>query len=164
MWRPGNQVRLVTGERGRAAVEGRLDEIRTGLADVEAAMLDEQGGEADASRIRRGLTRRLVVLGGLMDTFEPTLLLRGPLTPTRRVSAMFTSYMSMLDRYLRYSQALGLERRAKPAMTLEQWIAAQQPTQAPPETSAPEATQDTAGSGEASQSLEPSTTDGTVDQ
>jgi hypothetical protein len=91
-------------------------------------------------------------LSALVEAFAETSLLRrsmfvriaetdGPVTSKGRVRAILAAYWGALDRELRLAQTLGLERRARPALTIEQWAARAQTDAQQPDAQQPEPAQ-----------------------
>jgi hypothetical protein len=87
--------------------------VETDLAASDAAetkrgLID---GYAEARLLRAAMFNRLVDLGG-------------PITSKGRQRALYTAYLGALDRETKLATTLGLERRAKPAQSLAEVLAA----------------------------------------
>ena len=86
-----------------------LERLRSDLAvDGQAAATLEGliDGYSEARLLRHAMFTRMVEMGG-------------PITTKGKTRALFTSYLSALDRETRLALALGLERRAKPTSLAE---------------------------------------------
>jgi hypothetical protein len=102
---------LVTGTRS----EQMADALAPAKAAIEADVARDLGGDIPTT-----LTR-------LVSAFSETTLLREsvfmrmagePTTNKGKARALLSAYLQLVDRELRLSQAIGLERRAKPVQSI----------------------------------------------
>lgn len=101
------------------------DDLRQSVEDWRAAVVSAQGGldVLDAEPIRAGLLRALVSV----DTTERLIIagiLRAGGVDTRAGQRLAGLLLAAVDRRLRLSTTLGLDRRQKDAGSLSEWIAA----------------------------------------
>ena len=104
---------LVTGTRSAQMA----DALAPAKAAIEADVTRDLGGDIPTT-----LTR-------LVSAFSETTLLREsvfmrmagePTTNKGKARALLSAYLQLVDRELRLSQAIGLERRAKPVQTISE--------------------------------------------
>ena len=91
---------LVERTSAALAVDSSTPETFVGLVD----------GYAEARLLRAAMFRRLVELGG-------------PITSKGRARALYTAYLSALDRETKLATTLGLERRQKPVASPMDYLA-----------------------------------------
>ncbi len=130
------------GSHGQRALESTLSALATesdwleDLGEVGAAarelrdqLVQDQGGEGAVGETRRLLTEQVVRKWILIESGYRYLLGQGggPIDKRRRQLRPLVIQLDRLDSSLsRDLQALGLERRPKPAPSLEEYIASRQ--------------------------------------
>ena len=103
--------------------EGRIGQL---LAEFEQGFLADLGGPEDASAKEVGLCRRLAELELLIGLVKARLTTGrgGPRRlPWAREKDLLTVHGHLTDSFTRTALALGLQRRAKPVPSLEDYIA-----------------------------------------
>lgn len=96
-----------------ARLDGRATEVRHVRNGVEA-ILQDRGGDDAASYLARRMAHRCMHLDGLLMRDEIAMITGAPMDVIRYLSAAAT--------WLRYVQALGLDRRARDAVALEKLV------------------------------------------
>jgi hypothetical protein len=81
-------------------------------AEREQQIVADLGG--DVSYLRGSLVRRAVTLEMVADHLEQQIVTGGVLTQRDRQRSVVSSYLGVVDRLLKVSAAIGLERRQKP--------------------------------------------------
>jgi hypothetical protein len=117
---PGNVAALRHGAYSRQVQAGALDaqaEARAALREREAAIVSDLGGPDTVSVLQRDAVARYVGLSLVEDYLTRAIVDRGPLTPKGRQRAALTALLQVSDRLQRIAQMLGVDRRAKPAIT-----------------------------------------------
>lgn len=118
---PGNALAIKHGRYSRAVSRALLPEQRqvlATLAEREASIIADLGGEAELSTFERDLVRRYEEAAALLDFIAPRLFASRPATRREAVQ----TFMLALDRQLKIIQQLGLRRRAKPVPTMAEWL------------------------------------------
>ncbi len=108
---------LTVGERALAEVDGRSTQMRR-LRDYQYAQTSSLGGEDNISHAERMLISRASMLGLLCETLEAQYLSSGALPQTE-----LDNYFRNVGVLTRVLLALGLERRARPVQSLNEYIA-----------------------------------------
>lgn len=117
---PGNTLALKSGLRSSQLLQ-QPDVAAWHREQVDAITAD-LGGESELTAMKRASVREAARLEVLLDAMGTDLLERGVVTGKGRTRAMTSAYLSVLDRFVRLSAALGLERKAKQALTpAEYW-------------------------------------------
>lgn len=101
---------LLESPEAVAALTAHRREIETDL-----------GGCSNLSRVQRDLIGRYVETSVLADWLGGNLVAQGVLTPKGRSRAALSAYLLVLDRQHRLALALGLQRRARPVPSPEQY-------------------------------------------
>ena len=112
----GNTMALKTGLRSTQLLE-QPDITAWHREEVEAITAD-LGGDDELTNLKRASVRELARLEIILAALGTELLDGGTLTPKGNMRAATTVYLQVLDRFTRLSQAVGLERRAKPTQTI----------------------------------------------
>jgi hypothetical protein len=124
---PGHTVTLKHGRYSQQMQAGRLPEQATIAAIVReqvAQVVDELGGPAQVTTVKRGLIEDWAKLTIFAATLEQRLEQGGLLTPKGRTRAACMLWLSILDRRMKVAQRIGLARVAKATGTLEDVVAA----------------------------------------
>ena len=116
----GNQAALKHGvrafeTRGAGALPA---DLRQSVDEFRAQIIVDRGG-TDLSAIERGYIRRLGELETVARLLASDLAQRGLFTPRGSVRGTFTRWLETLDRWDRYAQRVGAERRAKPVSIVD---------------------------------------------
>jgi hypothetical protein len=132
------QGRRVNGQAGR----GNTMAIKTGLRSTQllavpdiAAFHREQvqaitadlGGDAELSALCRVAIREAARVEVILAALGDELLEHGVLTGKGRTRSATSLYLKTLDRFLKVSGVLGLERRARRVPTLAEYLDARTP-------------------------------------
>lgn len=119
---PGHAVNLRHGRRApRLWAAGPL---AAALAEREAAVVADLGGEPNLSAIERPLAREYARLSLLVEAAGERLTRDGLETTKGRARAAASLYGALLDRQTRLAAMLGLARRARPAASITEWARA----------------------------------------
>lgn len=116
---PGNALALKHGMRAQADTLAQQLDAAAALAERQAEIEQDLGGEANLSRVHRDAIRDLLRLEMVGDFLFDRLVRQGPLTSRDKARAGLTVYMAVIDRLTRLRQMVGLERRAKRVDPLE---------------------------------------------
>lgn len=122
--RPRQHLEPEPGGRSRQVQGAQLPEQadrRRHLAEKRAAIVADLGGEAALSSLQRDLVDRYVELDTVASWLGGNLVTEGPLTAKGRTRAALSAYVTVVDRVLRVSSALGLARRPR-AVSLNQYL------------------------------------------
>jgi hypothetical protein len=99
-----------------------LTELEPARDSIVRQVCADLGADVDALPATQA---RLVGAFSEVTLLRESIFLRmagQPATNKGRARALLSAYVSLIDRELRLAQAIGLERRAKPVPTLEQYI------------------------------------------
>jgi hypothetical protein len=112
---PGNLTRQTHGvvtleRRGDGALPPGARRARQERIE---RMLVDLGGEDGLSQLSLGLVERAAQLSVMLDVYEADFEARGMWTARGRQRTSVATYLSILDRYDKLAQRLGLERRSK---------------------------------------------------
>lgn len=84
------------------------------------AITRDLGGPAELTHLERAHVREVARLELVVEALGNDLIERGALTGKGRQRAALGAYLMSLDRLTRLSTTIGLQRRPRPALTLEQ--------------------------------------------
>ena len=101
--------------RGAGALPG---DLRQSVDEFRAQVIIDRGG-TDLSAIEGGYIRRLAELETVARLLASDLAQRGLFTTKGRVRSTFTRWLETLDRWDRYAQRVGAERKAKPVSIVD---------------------------------------------
>jgi hypothetical protein len=123
---PGHSIRLIHGRRSRKGqLTALVPDARTWqalLAEKEAAIFADLGGRDTLSTIALDTVRSFIEKSCIRDHLATRLMQEGPLSPQGRQRALFTAYLAVSDRVLKLATTLGLQRKAKPAPSIEDFL------------------------------------------
>jgi hypothetical protein len=98
--------------------------LRELVAEREAGILSDVGGDANVSRVERPLVREYARLDVLVEAAGERVIRDGLETTKGKARAAATLYLALLDKQLRVAGVLGLSRRARPATSaIAEWAA-----------------------------------------
>ena len=113
----GNSAARKTGvrafeTRGPAALPA---DMRQSVDEFRAQVIADRGGVDELTAVEGAYIRRLAELETVTRLLASDLAQRGLFTPRGRVRGTYGRWLETLDRWDRYAQRVGLERRSKPA-------------------------------------------------
>lgn len=111
---PGNTAAMRHGAHSERHIERLKAEAAETLAEHRAEIVADLGGEEALSRIQRDVLDRYLTATCLLAWMESELVAKGPLTAKGTRRALHTAYATQLDKVVKLSGMLGLQRRAKP--------------------------------------------------
>lgn len=122
--RPGNQAARKHGvhafeTRGAAALPA---DLRVSVDEFRAQVISDRGGVDNLTAIEGGYIRRLSELETVARLLTSDLAQRGLFTPRGRVRGTFSRWLETLDRWDRYAQRVGVDRRARQISTLQAYL------------------------------------------
>lgn len=118
----GNTAALRHGRRS-TVVRRRIEvESRAELAERRQAILNDLGGADGLSTIATDVLERYLVAAALLQWMEDRMIVEGVVTGKGKRRAIHRAYLAQLDWVVRLGSMLGLERRAKPVPTIEQYV------------------------------------------
>jgi hypothetical protein len=106
--------------RGGAVLPG---DLRQSVDEFRAQVITDRGGTDQLTAVEGGYIRRLGELETVARLLASDLAQRGLFTPKGRVRGTFTRWLETLDRWDRYAQRVGADRRAKPVRSLREYLA-----------------------------------------
>lgn len=121
----GNTKSLTTGTRSLRSGPELFPERAALLLERERAIVADLGGEAEVSTAKREIVTRLVQASAIADSLAEDFIAHGVLTGKGRARRSVATWLSVIDRVHRLSQAVGLERKQK-TVDLAQALAGQQ--------------------------------------
>jgi hypothetical protein len=124
---PRNQVARKEGFR---AVHHPPD-LRMTSEELVSGVVSDLGGDSELSTLERSYVRKLGDLEITIRLATSDIARAGMLTPGGRVRDSYTALLSGIDRFDRLAMRLGLKRRAKPAATLAEVLAAHEDEPSP---------------------------------
>jgi hypothetical protein len=118
---PGNTNALKHGvrayeSRGDAALQPAL---RATVDEFREQVIADRGGAGHLTAVEAGYVRRLGELEAVVRLLAADLAQRGLTTPKGRVRGTFSRWLEALDRWDRYAQRVGADRRARPVDPFE---------------------------------------------
>jgi hypothetical protein len=122
--RVGNQTARKHGvhafeARGAAALPA---DLRVSVDEFRVQVISDRGGVDNLTAIEGGYIRRLSELETVARLLTSDLALRGLFTPRGRVRGTFSRWLETLDRWDRYAQRVGVDRRARQISTLQAYL------------------------------------------
>jgi hypothetical protein len=105
-----------TRRGGELPLEFRLEHER-----FKAQVLSDLGGEL--SEIELGLVEMLCSTKSILNLLAADMQRNGMMTPRGRLRATYQAWLKASSRYEKLASKLGLKRRAKPAQTLDSYLA-----------------------------------------
>jgi hypothetical protein len=130
-FRPGHSVTLKHGrysERAQTALLPEQDTLRRELAQLRDELIADLGGPERVGVVMGQAAESYLRLWTLAETLWAGIEKHGPLTPKGRQRAATSLLLQILDRMTRLAQQLGMERRLKPANTIDDYIRQRQVT------------------------------------
>ena len=122
MFLPANEAALRHGLR-RYQDNGRLPaDLAAYVRDFRTELIADQGGEDDLTAIRLGLVNKLCDLEVATRLLMAEVVKRG--IDSRPGKAAWASALRTIETWHRVAGTLGLDRRAEPAATLAEVMAA----------------------------------------
>jgi hypothetical protein len=121
-------------ELGDRALDGRTS-VAKALAEWKAELIDDLGGRQAISTQQNAIIDLAVKTKLMLDSVDAWLLTRSSIVDKRRRALLpiVRERQQLADAISRYLQVLGLERRSKPAVDLQSYVAihygAEQPAQ-----------------------------------
>ena len=111
-------------ELGERALDGRTS-IAKALAEWKAELIDDLGGRQAISTQQTAIIDLAVKTKLILDSVDAWLLTRQSIVDKRRraVLPIVRERQQLADGLMRYLQVLGLERRSKPAIDLQSYVA-----------------------------------------
>ena len=111
-------------ELGDRALDGRTS-IAKALAEWKAELIDDLGGRQAISTQQIAIIDLAVKTKLMLDSVDAWLLTRPSIVDKRRraVLPIVRERQQLADALSRYLQVLGLERRSKPAIDLQSYVA-----------------------------------------
>jgi hypothetical protein len=91
-------------------------ELRQRLNAHHEAILGQLG---ETSLVKADLVARLVEVQAIGNRLADLLVTEGPVTSRGRQRTLLKAFLEVVDRQLALSKSIGLERRSKPASSLE---------------------------------------------
>jgi hypothetical protein len=123
----GNAANLRSGVR-RFEKHGTVaPEVGLSVQEFSAQVVVDRGEELTA--VQSAYVRRLGELETVARLLATDLAQRGLFTPRGRVRSTFSRWLETLDRWDRFAQRVGVERKARPVPTLAEYIEARRATE-----------------------------------
>lgn len=112
---PGSALRQSHGVRAYQlhGVLALPEALRKEMEEFRAALVRDQGGEAELSTVRSAYVRRLGDLETILQLLAADLATRGLTTPKGAPRGTFVAFLNALDRWDKLAQRLGMERRTR---------------------------------------------------
>jgi hypothetical protein len=98
------------------------DDIRTEVERFTAQVISDQGGPSELTAIHGGCIRNLTAVETLVQLGLKDIRVNGMYTEKGRTRQIVFTLMQFLDRWDRYAQRLGMERRQKSIASLEAFL------------------------------------------
>jgi hypothetical protein len=117
----GNTIALKTGLRSAQLLNA--PDIAAWHTEQVNAITADLGGDAELSSLARGAVREAARLEVILAALGSELLAHGVLTGKGKTRAATSTYLHVLDRYVKLTGTLGLERRTKPVQSASAIIA-----------------------------------------
>jgi hypothetical protein len=95
-------------------------DLRQSVDEFREQVIADRGGVDTLSAIEGGYIRRLGELETVARLLAADLAQRGLFTPRARVRNTYVRWLETLDRWDRFAQRVGVERRAKRVATLQE--------------------------------------------
>lgn len=110
---PGNRAAVRHGFYSTAAKRDAPVEVRQNSDELTAGVIADLGGPEELTALQRGYVECLRDVNICRQLLVAHLIEHSLLTPKGRVRAAYRVLLETLDRWDRYAQRLGVERRAK---------------------------------------------------
>ena len=98
------------------------DVLRQTVEQFREAVIADRGGASELSTLEAAYIRRLSEVETVTRLLASDLVQRGLMTAKGRVRGTFTRWLEALDRWDRLAQRIGVQRMAKPALTLDAYL------------------------------------------
>lgn len=105
--------------RGSAALP---TDLRVSVEEFRSQVVADRGGMDHLTAIEGGYIRRLGELETVARLLASDLAQRGLFTPRGRVRGTFSRWLETLDRWDKYAQRVGVDRRARQISTLQAYL------------------------------------------
>jgi hypothetical protein len=109
-------------ERGKGGPDALPPAMQQTAADFRAAVISDRGGDEHLTAIEGAYIRRLGELEVVARLIGADLARRGLMTPKGRVRPTFNRWLEVLDRWDRYAQRLGIDRKARQVPRLQDYL------------------------------------------
>ena len=106
----GNQAARQTGLYARQ----QPADVRTAADDLMRGIVSDLGGESELSTLQASYVRKVADIEITIRLLTSDIARHGLLTPGGGVRPVYDKLLAGLDRFDRFAQRLGLERKAKP--------------------------------------------------
>lgn len=106
-------------------------DLRATVDEFRTQLISDRGGVETLTAIEGGYIRRLVELETVSRLLASDLVQRGLQTKTGRIRGVYMKWLETLDRWDRFAQRVGVERRAKRVATLQDFLAGDSHAQDP---------------------------------
>lgn len=116
--RPGEMLNLKHGLKSELLIE--QPDIAAWHEEQVKLISVDLGGDSQLTHLQRASIREVARLEVLLASMGQELLAAGVLSGKGRPRAMTTLYLTVLDRFVKLSATLGLERRAKRVQALHE--------------------------------------------
>jgi hypothetical protein len=113
-FREHNEASLKHGLRRFEARGAIPSDLKVSLEEFRAEVICDLGGADELTGITKGYVRGLVDLDACRRLLQADIMKNGLITPKGRVRGIYTKLLETMDRWDRYAQRLGVERKAKP--------------------------------------------------
>lgn len=121
----GNTARRIHGVRAFETTGRIPDVVRQTVEEFREAVLADRGGAVELSTLEAAYVRRLAEAETVARLLAHDLAQRGLFTPKGRVRNTFQRWTEAVSLWDRLAQRVGVDRRARPVPTLQDYIAAQ---------------------------------------
>ncbi len=105
------------------------DPLRASIDDFRQQVLTDRGGVENLTAIEVGYVRRLSELETVARLLASDLAARGLFTQKGRVRSTHARWLETLDRWSKFADRVGVQRVAKPALTLDAYLRAREAQQ-----------------------------------
>jgi len=99
------------------------DDLRVSVEDFRNEIVSDLGGTEELTAIAKGYVRGLVDMETCRRLLQADIVKRGLVTPKGRVRGIYTKLLETMDRWDRYAQRLGTERRSRSVQSLREYLA-----------------------------------------
>lgn len=124
-FRAGHTVTLRHGQysdRAQLALLPDQDALRRELAQLRDELIADLGGTEDVGVVKNAAATSFLRLWTLAESLWDDIERRGALSAKGRQRAALTALLAVYDRMTRLAQQLGMERKAKPTGTIQDYI------------------------------------------
>jgi hypothetical protein len=110
----GNQL-----ARKHPTLDEASPELRAAAAQMIDGIISDKGGAENMTTLEQAIARQACELWIMLELFKARIVRCGLVTPAGKVSPSYPQYLAGLDKFHKFANALGLDRRTRDVEDLD---------------------------------------------